>query len=1142
MTRRRSLVLLVLSGCALLVVAGILAPRFINQDALRERVAGQLSTALGAEVKVRALRVFLLPLPHVVLRGVSVSRSGVVDGTAASVSLVPSLGPLLRGEVQPAKVSLKLPDVTLQLPRRSPAANAVRTPGSLAELNQTLATVLAAVSTAVASRAPGLVVEVTDGQVTLAAVEAPAVTVGNIHALLRLPPNQLVLDLTCTSNLWDSLSLRASFTPTSLSGSGQIRLQRLRPQVITPLLLHGSSLRLGDSEATIALQFTTSGSASLEAEIEGVIPKLTVQRGAETLVIRGDHLKASARVGDSATAVVLNELQLQNPALRLSGSMTLDERAPLARVQLDARDVDVSSVRHAATVLAGPAPVARAIFDVLRSGRVPRFTLDAQGPAPADLGDLDAIAIRGTLDHGRIHVPGIELDLDEVAGNAAVTDGVLIGDHATAQLGTIQASDGALRLGLAGAAPELHVETSVHADAAEVPALLKRLVASQALSRQLDRFSDVHGTAAGTLRLDGTTTDVTTAVDVSQLHVSGLLRGMSQPLKIDGGRLHYDGRAIAVADMQVTAGTSTLSQLSARVDWEQAPSLSATAGRARLVLDEMYPWLGAAGWSVASAWDLKSVKGTVDLDALQVRGPLDSPSDWQVELKGAAHNLAVESPAFQQRTALRYPVSLSNVRLSQDPASGTSFSASVTGVQGLSGSIDLLRTPEALHVKKLSVRDADSDASLSLLLKSREFDLTFAGSLSRRTVDALVVDNPLIHGWVRGDFRAQIPMDQPSSATAVGRLEASDVVLPNVFNTPLRIETASLRARAGGITVSAAIDAGAGGRARLKGQVKPSPRAFVADVDLTTDRIDWNTIAAILGRGDGGRSTAAASSWRVPLRGTVRVAADSFTYNGFTWQPLRAAITLAADGPKVRMTGANLCGITTPGTIRPTPRGLSLRFNPTAKDQELDSSLACLTQQVRLATGRYGLTANLAAHGEPSELLRSLQGHVDFTAKAGRIYHVNTIAKVLSVVSIATGSLENIADLTTAGLPYDTYTVKGDIRGGTLVLDQAVLDGPSVKIVSEGSIDLNSRTCDLTLLVAPLRSVDKVIGRIPIVGDVLGGSLVSIPVKVTGSWTEPTVTPLSPSAVGESLLNGMKRTLKLPMRVIQPLFPGEGKK
>jgi hypothetical protein len=76
----------------------------------------------------------------------------------------------------------------------------------------------------------------------------------------------------------------------------------------------------------------------------------------------------------------------------------------------------------------------------------------------------------------------------------------------------------------------------------------------------------------------------------------------------------------------------------------------------------------------------------------------------------------------------------------------------------------------------------------------------------------------------------------------------------------------------------------------------------------------------------------------------------------------------------------------------------------------------------------------------------------------------------------------------------------------------------------------------MTVLVAPLKTVDSVITRIPLVGDILGGSLISIPVSVKGDLKKPDVTILPPAAVGEGLLGIMQRTLELPVQVIQPFI------
>jgi hypothetical protein len=92
-------------------------------------------------------------------------------------------------------------------------------------------------------------------------------------------------------------------------------------------------------------------------------------------------------------------------------------------------------------------------------------------------------------------------------------------------------------------------------------------------------------------------------------------------------------------------------------------------------------------------------------------------------------------------------------------------------------------------------------------------------------------------------------------------------------------------------------------------------------------------------------------------------------------------------------------------------------------------------------------------------------------------------------------------------------------------------------MTARGSIDLIDGGLDVTLLVAPLRTVDSVVGKVPVMGSVLGGSVVSIPVGVSGTVGKPKVTPLEPSAVGGELKGLMERTLRLPKRALHVL-PG----
>ncbi|MFP5211746.1 MAG: AsmA-like C-terminal domain-containing protein, partial [Acidobacteriota bacterium] len=105
-----------------------------------------------------------------------------------------------------------------------------------------------------------------------------------------------------------------------------------------------------------------------------------------------------------------------------------------------------------------------------------------------------------------------------------------------------------------------------------------------------------------------------------------------------------------------------------------------------------------------------------------------------------------------------------------------------------------------------------------------------------------------------------------------------------------------------------------------------------------------------------------------------------------------------------------------------------------------------------------------------------------------------------------------------------------------LVFKEFVVDGSCMRMVWSGQIDLATKMVDLTVLVAPMKTADSIIRQLPVVRELLNGSLISIPVKVTGPLSDPTVVPLSPSAVGTEVFKYMLKTFQLPFKMFQPLL------
>jgi len=104
---------------------------------------------------------------------------------------------------------------------------------------------------------------------------------------------------------------------------------------------------------------------------------------------------------------------------------------------------------------------------------------------------------------------------------------------------------------------------------------------------------------------------------------------------------------------------------------------------------------------------------------------------------------------------------------------------------------------------------------------------------------------------------------------------------------------------------------------------------------------------------------------------------------------------------------------------------------------------------------------------------------------------------------------------------------------------QGDANGTTVDVVGQGRVDLAKREIDFQALMAPFKTVNSVIAKIPLPGRILGGTLVEVPAKVSGTTADPKVSLLEPEAVGKILLGIVERTFLLPVELIRTFLPGE---
>ena len=122
-------------------------------------------------------------------------------------------------------------------------------------------------------------------------------------------------------------------------------------------------------------------------------------------------------------------------------------------------------------------------------------------------------------------------------------------------------------------------------------------------------------------------------------------------------------------------------------------------------------------------------------------------------------------------------------------------------------------------------------------------------------------------------------------------------------------------------------------------------------------------------------------------------------------------------------------------------------------------------------------------------------------------------------------------------IDYRAFIASGTIKEHMIDVEQATLDASTFGILAQGQVDLYNQTLDLNALVAPLNFGQSFVGKIPVVGHLMGGNIVSVPVKISGNISDPQVTFLSPAAIGSAFIGIIERTIKLPITIIEPVLP-----
>jgi hypothetical protein len=448
--------------------------------------------------------------------------------------------------------------------------------------------------------------------------------------------------------------------------------------------------------------------------------------------------------------------------------------------------------------------------------------------------------------------------------------------------------------------------------------------------------------------------------------------------------------------------------------------------------------------------------------------------------------------------------------------------------------VDLKTGRGSFVLKHLSLDREHESAVFSMEKTRNRLDLAFRGLLTQETLDRVFEQPPLHVAWLRGDAKAQLFFDDPGRSTATGALSAAAFFLQPKPGHPLMIKEVELRANSSTVTVKKAALLWGDTPMEVTGRLGAAERGFHVDLDVKTGSVSLDRIISAFS-GDTQEPGQKTGGGPLPVQGTIRISASDLSYGTYVFAPIRTNVFLDRNSVRIRVLDARLCGIAISGHIQPLGKDMLIDLQSVAAGLPLEPLLDCMSSNKRI-TGTFSLIGTFHAKGKTAQLVRSIDGWTEFSAKDGKFYTYPLLARVLAFLNVTELLRGRLPDMGRNGFAYKTIKFKGQIKGGKLVLREAVVEGATLNLAAEGEIDFATHTLDVTVLVAPFKTIEFILSKIPLVRNILANRLITVPVRLTGDLNNPDVTALDPEAIGQNLLGIMRSILSLPFKVLDPLL------
>ncbi len=466
--------------------------------------------------------------------------------------------------------------------------------------------------------------------------------------------------------------------------------------------------------------------------------------------------------------------------------------------------------------------------------------------------------------------------------------------------------------------------------------------------------------------------------------------------------------------------------------------------------------------------------------------------------------------------------------------------------------IDLSISDDNIAIQDLAITAGNKMASLSLNFQAtpeKHITMDFSGYMGNDILNKALEKNKFVTGHITGACHINYNEKDPASFCFEGPLELSGFNWP-ISNRDIQIERAEITGHGSWADIKNISFVLNKETIHAEGNVKLANSDIELDLDINSDALSWNNLTRLM------KSTENDSEFQLQqpafsITGNIDFILETFNYfsapqksvsdnASYTWNPLSGSIQLLPKGKTaITISSGKLCNLNTTGSWQSASNRATLSVY-TNNDElaNFRDLLSCLEMKENSIEGTFNLKSDLQwEHGQWNK------GSFLLQSQNGKLIDMPLFTKMLSVINVTDlFSKRGVQDFFSKGFSYTDMEITGYVKENKMIINRAVIKGDGLNLFATGTINLDKMDMDVTVLVAPFKSLDSIVSFIPVIGKAIeseNNAIITFPVRIKGPLKNPSIIYESENTVGDAIKEMIKSTINIPFRILGPIVSEE---